>query len=71
MLNFVLIELKFKTLIGLGTKHEYAKFGIDWFNGSLIIGIRKKCCNPFFTVSAVRLLYRPDRVESGQIASYL
>ena len=56
MLYFDPIELKFRTQIVLGTKQEYAKFGVDWSNGSLVIVIRQKCCNPFFSVSGITVV---------------
>ena len=36
------IKLKLRTQIGLGTKQENIKFGVDWSNGSLVTGIGKK-----------------------------
>jgi len=36
------IKLKLRTQIGLGTKQENIKFGVDWSNGSLVTVIGKK-----------------------------
>ena len=53
MLYFNAIEMKLRKLIGLDTKNEHVKFGIDWSNNSLLIVMLmlEKCLYLIFLVS--------------------
>ena len=54
---FDLTELKFGTLIGLGTKQEYTKFGINCSNGSCVPNSdTSKMLQPIFSVSAISVV---------------